>query len=148
MPTEGVPGQPSVIPTQRGEPGSGEPAALVVGVGVWLLNPSRPAATADLVVHAEDLLVTESCRPLAPICPLDRDRVLPRRAQLRHFRPAALSTKPPTADPPQDLAPGLAPGRAPDLVGLGSETSCGTGIVVGGIHSGRYPSCCSSFHPG
>ena len=120
-----------MFPAQRSEPSGGQPAASVVRVGIRMLDPSQLAATADLVGHAEDPLAVEERHPRAPTGPLGRDRVLPRRVQLRHARPAGVPAEPPTADPQQGLAPGLAPGDAPNLVGLGSEASAARASSVG-----------------
>ena len=52
MAAEGVPFQSWKLTAQGGEAGCGEPAPLVVRMGVRLLHPGQSAAAADLVIEA------------------------------------------------------------------------------------------------
>jgi len=52
MAAEGVPFQSWKLTAQGGEACCGEPAPLVVRMGVRLLHPGQSAAAADLVIEA------------------------------------------------------------------------------------------------
>jgi hypothetical protein len=66
VPTKGVPFHPGILTPQGCQARLGEPAPLVLGIGVRLLDPAQAAGKADLIVNGEHLRITEVSRPFAP----------------------------------------------------------------------------------
>jgi hypothetical protein len=88
MPAQGVPFQVRILGTQRSESCLSEATPLVLLDCVWLLNPSKAAPTAGLVIDSEGLVAVEIRSTLTPTSAFPGYRVLPGRTQDRHTRPA------------------------------------------------------------
>lgn len=144
MTTQGVPGQPGVVPAEGCESGRGEPAPLEVLAGVGLLDPARSAGATDPVVHSEREV--SLCRviggALTPAATFTGDRVLPRTVQPRHLWPTRRPAETPAGDPLKEFASGLPAGCPSHLVcrrdePANQEVAVGVDVRVGATrHAG------------
>ena len=75
---ERMPLQARILGSQGGQARSGNAAPLILRDRVRLLDPSKSALTASLVIDDEHLATVEICRSLTPADALSRHRVLPR----------------------------------------------------------------------